>query len=359
VTATVASDLTLAAAARMLRESVKDRSYRSTPLGLEVARYYRWKKNEWGAEESTLRDYEAILRNLCVHFADLELRDFSPPVGIERLRECMDFFWGTASARTRNKVRSVWIDFFEWAVREGRGVHGNPARALARAKTRDTEKELFGENFIERVLTAQTYEADWIGAILILRYALRRSGVMNIQLKHFDVERRLLTVHTKGGRIHPLPIPDDLFWLKLLSLQAQGLGSDSPLLYRQDTRRMKVDDADATEILLLGNGRSQGYANVTRRLHDRQPTGKLVHLWWYRCLERADLIPKGVTAGMNMHRGRHTSITAMVRGTHNLKLAQMLAGHADIRTTAGYAGLDTEDLETALTQIYNLGTDED
>lgn len=359
MTAPVASDLTLAAAARMLRESVRDRSYRSTPLGLEVARYYRWKKNEWGAEESTLRDYEAILRNLCVHFADLQLRDFEPPIGIERLRECMDFFWGTAAARTRNKARSVWIDFFEWAIREGRGIHGNPARALARAKQRDTEKELFGENFIDRVLTAQTYDADWIGCSLILRYGLRRGGVANVQLKHFDFERRLLTVHTKGGRIHSLPLPDRDLWTRVGRLQLEGLGPDSPLLYRQDTRRMKVDDDQAEEFLQLGNGKRQGYAWIVRRKHDRQVTGKLVHLWWYRCLERADLIPKGTTAGMNMHRGRHTSITAMVRGTHNLKLAQLLAGHADIRSTAGYAGLDTEDLADALTRIYNLGTDED
>jgi site-specific recombinase XerD len=37
------------------------------------------------------------------------------------------------------------------------------------------------------------------------------------------------------------------------------------------------------------------------------------------------------------------------RDTANLKLAQMLAGHADISTTANiYAHLDTSDLETAL-----------
>lgn len=343
-------------AASMMRDALKDRSYRATPLGLEVARYYRWKKNEWGAEESTLRDYEAILARLCEHFADLELADFAPPVGTERLREALDHFWGDAAPRTRNKVRSVWIDFFEWCVRE-RGLHGNPGRAIARSKTRDTEKELFGENIIERALAANPYEADWIGLTLILRYAMRRGGVANVQMKHFDWDRRLLTVHTKGGRIHPLPLPDPVFWVKLLALQASGLGPDSFLIYRRDTRRMKVQIDEAEEVLELGNGRRQGYANVTRRKHDRRPTGKLVHLWWYACLQRASLVEKDVTAGMNMHRGRHTSITAMVRGTHNLKLAQMLAGHKDIRTTAGYADLDTADLEAGIVSIYGLGED--
>jgi hypothetical protein len=56
--------LTLAGAAGIMREALRDHSYRSTPLGLEVARYYRWKKNEWGATASTLVDYEAILAKL-------------------------------------------------------------------------------------------------------------------------------------------------------------------------------------------------------------------------------------------------------------------------------------------------------
>jgi hypothetical protein len=37
--------LTLADAARMMRDALRDRSYRATSLGLEVAHYYRWKKN--------------------------------------------------------------------------------------------------------------------------------------------------------------------------------------------------------------------------------------------------------------------------------------------------------------------------
>jgi site-specific recombinase XerD len=50
-----------------------------------------------------------------------------------------------------------------------------------------------------------------------------------------------------------------------------------------------------------------------------------------------------------MHEARHTATTDFLRRTGNLELAQMLAGHADIGTTANiYAHLDTTDLETAL-----------
>jgi hypothetical protein len=41
--------LTLAEAALMMRSAVKDKSYRATPLGLEVAHFMRWFRNEYGA----------------------------------------------------------------------------------------------------------------------------------------------------------------------------------------------------------------------------------------------------------------------------------------------------------------------
>jgi integrase len=68
-----------------------------------------------------------------------------------------------------------------------------------------------------------------------------------------------------------------------------------------------------------------------------------LHNWWKGCLERAAVPHRP------MHEARHTAITEFLRRTGNLKLAQMLAGHADIGTTANiYAHLDTSDLEAAL-----------
>ena len=78
----------------MMREAVKDKSYRGTPLGLEVAHYMRWFRNEYGATAQTLRDYEAILAKLAIDHADLELADFEPPIGTTRLREFIDTRWG-------------------------------------------------------------------------------------------------------------------------------------------------------------------------------------------------------------------------------------------------------------------------
>jgi integrase len=53
-----------------------------------------------------------------------------------------------------------------------------------------------------------------------------------------------------------------------------------------------------------------------------------------------------------MHECRHTAITEFLRQTGNLKLAQMLARHRDIRTTADiYGHLELSDLAKALREM--------
>lgn len=347
--------LQLAEAARIQREALKDKSYRFTPVGQEVGRYYRWKKNEWGAQPTTLRDYESVLAKTATFFADLELSDLNPPVGTERLRECWEFHWSEATSRTKSKVRSIWNDFFDWAVRE-RGMTGNPSRALAAPKPRDPERRLFSRTFVERVIAEQTYAADRIGVRLILQYGIRRGELAAIRFKHFDFERKRLTIVAgKGGKQRQIPIVDAHLWNDLGALQIEiAAGPDTSLLYHLNTRKRVVPLEEAEEVIEIGRGEKRGYAWTTLRRHDvRAISGKVVHLWWYRRLEQAGLVPKGTTGGENMHRGRHTAITEFIRKTNNVKLAQMLAGHSDLKTTLNiYTLFDDSDLETAMRGMF-------
>jgi site-specific recombinase XerD len=180
-----ASALTLADAARMMREALRDRSYRATPLGLEVARYYRWKKNEWGATAETLRDYEAILAKLALDHADLELSDFAPPVGTERLREFIDNRWGERTPRTRAKVISVLRDYFAWSVRE-RGLSGNPALLIFRPRRREVARGTFTEGDVRKLLAAQPRLRDRVALLLLFRLGLRKSELARVQFKYYD-----------------------------------------------------------------------------------------------------------------------------------------------------------------------------
>jgi site-specific recombinase XerC len=104
-----------------------------------------------------------------------------------------------------------------------------------------------------------------------------------------------------------------------------------------------------SEVLTI-QGRPVGYANLTRRRHDRKPTGKLAHRWWYRRLAREGLVPEDALSGMHVQRGRHTAATELQRSHHDLRLTQLHLGHVDIRSTARYAQLETTDLAQALSE---------
>lgn len=143
--------LTLGEAARIIREAVKDKSYRSTPIGLEVAHFIRWFRNEYGATAETLRDYEAILAKLAIDHADLELADFEPPAGTTRLREFIDERWGDAAPRTRKKVRAVLMTFFKWAQAEFK-LQGNPVVPIRSPRLHDVERELFSAEDVVRIV---------------------------------------------------------------------------------------------------------------------------------------------------------------------------------------------------------------
>jgi hypothetical protein len=204
------SELTLAEAARMMRQALRDRSYRATPLGLEVARYYRWKKNEWGATAETLRDYEAILAKLALDHADLELADFEPRMGTERLREFIDARWGERTPRTRAKVISVLRDFFAWAIRE-RGLSANPALAISRPRKRDVSRGTFTEGDVRKMLAAQTRQRDRVAPTAA-------------------VPARPAQVRARKGPVRPLrrPQPDHLRQGREGALPARGRARAAP-----------------------------------------------------------------------------------------------------------------------------------
>jgi site-specific recombinase XerD len=319
--------LDLGAAARILRDALKDKSYRSTPLGLEVARYVRWFRSEWGATPESVRDYESILARLALFCADLELEDMAPPVGTERLRECWDHYWSDAKPRTRAKVRSVWVAFFDFCIREGR-LHGNPARALAAPRKRGVKREPFAQNMVDKVVSSQRYLGDRLGCSLILFYALRRAEIAAVKFRDFDFERRTLIVQGKGGKVRVLPIIDEHFWRDLGALELELGGHDF-----------------VRELFLICPRRAVGMRTYYQHHHGFVP--RSVHRWWYSRLEEAGM---DATTGLGMHRGRHTAATNVLRATGNLAAAQALLGHADISTTIeSYADYTTKDLADALT----------
>ena len=192
-----------------MREAVRDKSYQLLPLGMEAAAYLRMKRKR--LTKGSYRKYEAVLDKLARYFPDLEISDFEPPVGTQRLEEFIDAHWGDKEPRTYNSCLSVVRDFFKSQTLRG-ALHGDPTLAIERAKVRDPHRETFNRDQFRAIVASQEDLRDRLVLRLMLTYALRKGSVREVRLKHFDHVRKTVTVLAKGGKVHTLPIPDPAFW---------------------------------------------------------------------------------------------------------------------------------------------------
>jgi integrase len=147
---------------------------------------------------------------------------------------------------------------------------------------------------VPAIIAEQTDRRDRICLRLLLLYGIRKGSLQAAQFRHFDHQRRRLTIFAKGQKVRELPIPHADFWLDLerhiLDAHAKP---DDYLLCRQrtipagapnDQRRRKSE---------------------LRRFPDKPMSANGTHLWWYRCLANAGIVPAGARRGEHMHKARH------------------------------------------------------
>jgi integrase len=322
--------LLIAEAARIMRDAVKDKSYQLFPLGQEAAAYLRVKRKR--LTEQSYRDYEASLDKFARFYPDLQLEDFEPPAGTGRVEEYLDAQWGTAAPRTYNKNLSITSDFFKFQILRGR-LHGDPTLAIERARKRDPYRTTFTPDQRRAIIAAQEDRRDRLCVRLLLDYALRKGGLQAVQFKHFDHQRKRLTVFLKRGKVRELPIPDPNFWM--------------------DLERLILDEGAKPHHYLLP-GR-KGNQNATTLVPERPLSGHGAHDWWYRCLERAGVVAEGTTSGERMHKARHTAGQRVLDRTGNLKAVQKLLGHDSIQTTADiYVDWDLDQLAATLADVLKM-----
>ncbi len=320
--------LTVADAARVLREALKDKSYRAFPLGQDAGHYLRSKGKR--LTKDSYRDYEACLDKLSRFFADLELVDFEPPVGTERLEEFLEAHWGARAPRTYNKNLSIITDFFKFHRQRGK-LHGDPTLNIVRAKARGVLRTTFTQDDRSAILAENPEIRDKLALRLLLDYGLRKGALAGVQFKHFDHHRKRLTIFTKGGKIRDLPIPHPGFW--------------------NDLGRLIIEDECQPHEYLLHRLKviPHGERMDVVRFRDQPMGAHGLHNWWYRCLQRAGVVSEGVTSGERMHKARHTAGQKVLDATGNLKAVQKLLGHESISTTGDvYTDWDTEQLAESL-----------
>lgn len=311
-----------------MREAVRDKTYQLYPLGQNAAAYLRAKRKR--LTDSSYRDYEGCLDKLARDFPDLELTDFEPPIGTQRLEEFLDNRWGGGAPRTYNKNLSVIGDFFEWHVKRGE-LRGDPTLMIERARARGVYRTTFTTDQRRMIIAEAEDLRDRIALRLLLDYGLRKGALRAAQFKHFDHQRKRLTIFTKGQKVRELPIPHPPFWM--------------------DLERLILDtEAQPHHYLMPRTNRAHAGAKT---IDPTKPKGEHgMHLWWYRCLARAGVVPQGVTSGERMHKARHTAGQRVLDATGNLKAVQKLLGHSSIQTTGDvYADWDVDQLAATMAQV--------
>ena len=311
----------------MIREAVKDKSYQLLPLGRDAADYLRVKKKR--LTDSSERDYEACLARFAIHFLDLELGDFEPPVGTQRLEEFLDECWGKLEPRTYNKNLSLLRDFFKFQILRER-LHGDPTLAIERARARQVYRTTFSNDQRRAIIAESENRRDRIALRLLLDYGIRKGALQAVQFKHFDHQRKRLTIFTKGRKVRELPIPHPAFWM--------------------DLERHILDVGAQPGHYLMPRTKGNGAATTA---DPRKPMGiHGMHSWWYRQLAAAGIVEEGQTSGERMHKARHTAGQRVLDATGNLKAVQKLLGHTSIQTTGDvYADWDLDQLAATMRDV--------
>jgi len=319
------------------RDAVKDKSYRATPIGGEVARFLR--SLRWSeASENTLLSYETTLSRLALDFAHKEIAE----VTLEDLRGFLDVHWGEASAATRRQRLAAVKSFYRYEVDE-RGLALNPIEKVKPPKVKNTERRAYAPDLIDQLRDGQESLRDQIAMQLFGRLGLRRNELRLLKVRDFNLAAGTVLVHGKGGKIAEVPLGFARLKADLeVHLIGRGaeeffrpgcFGSAGPFVERDDTPR---------------GSRFIPRPPRRRFFPKREPSRPFsysgMHYWFKLCLKKA-----GVDESILMHELRHSAADNLWRRT--LTHAQKLLRHESPATTAGYLHPRLDDLAEALKSL--------
>lgn len=294
---------------------------------------------------SQQRNYEAILR---LHIL--------PSIGHMALGDVRGYhlqdFLNTQAGKSKSqvvKIRGTLVQMFERAEID-RLIEYSPARKLVLPEaTEKSRRHLSDEERAALFEVLRTHQANiWVR--FMLQCGLRRGETVPLTWGDIDFAHGILTVSksvefrsnqpaikstkTKAGVRH-IPIPPDFFEILQTQKQDRRESENHLILYNQNGSMM-------TEI-------------------------KMKNLWHSVC--RAWDIQLGATTYRNKiinhmldpnispHYLRHTYCTDLRRAGIDLKTAQSLMGHSDIRTTANiYNHFDISDAVRAGKTLYQDST---
>ena len=233
---------------------------------------------------------------------------------------------GQTRATTANRRLTVFKRFFRWALREQRMVQDPTVRLQAARQPLRVPKTL-SQAQVEALLAAPDVEQP-LGlrdrTMLELMYAsgLRVSELVTLKTFHLSMAEGVLRVMGKGGKERLVPFGEEArAWLQRYLAEARGA-----ILGGQQS-----DDLFVTQ-------RGAGMTRV---------------MFWVIVKKHAQLA--GITVPLSPHTLRHAFATHLLNHGADLRVVQLLLGHADISTTTIYTHVARERLKALHAQHHPRG----
>jgi integrase/recombinase XerD len=271
---------------------------------------------EVGLSASTLAAYR---RDLTLY--ETWLQSVRPQAKLRDTQtEDLQAYWAsqykTIQTSTHNRRLSVFKRYFAWAIQAG-FLTQDPTLSLSFAKMPSRVPSVLSEQQVELLLQAPHLDTP-LGlrdrAMLELMYAsgLRVSELVNVKLNHIRLEANALCVLGKGGKERWVPFGQ--------------MAADFINRYTQQAR---------PEIL---KAKSSSYLFVTCR-------GQVMTRLTFWLLVKKYAIQAGIQVSLSPHTLRHAFATHLLNHGADLRVVQLLLGHADIGTTTIYTHVARSHLE--------------
>ncbi|HBS5872325.1 tyrosine recombinase XerC [Klebsiella aerogenes] len=206
---------------------------------------------------------------------------------------------------------SALRSFFDWMVSQGE-LAANPAKGIAAPKIPRHLPKNIDVDDVNRLLDIDLNDPLAVRdrAMLEVMYGagLRLSELVNLDIKHLDLESGEVWVMGKGSKERRLPI---------------GRNAVAWIEHWLDLRGLFGCDDDALFLSKLGKRISA--RNVQKRFAE----------WG---------IKQGLNSHVHPHKLRHSFATHMLESSGDLRGVQELLGHANLSTTQIYTHLDFQHL---------------
>lgn len=299
-------------------DPLRDKSYRATGLGTDVAAFLAWMELG-GASERTLDQYERDLARGALMFPAKGIADLTDDDALHISRQFKP-------AERRVRV-AAWRSFTRWG-KQSRRITVDPFDAVPRIKRQGQKvHDIFSDAECE--LLRGLSEPDGTLMAILLDAGLRKAEARGLQLRHYR------------------PDPSDARpWG---SIVVTGKGSKERSI--RATKRIASGVAEMHVTEGLRDKDHLWYAHranaVSRTVIRHAPVGEGTFArWWSACLDAADVRYR------NPHMTRHTFATNWLRAGGKLERLSIAMGHTSIRTTFDlYGHLDDGDVDADLALI--------